>query len=156
LGLLTVLIGDAISFAIDLIKASDFGKTPEGQKVIAKLEALDAAGNIGFGASPGTRGTWDGTGIKVSDDYKSDPNGVASELVHEATHAVYLDEFPAAAPKPTIDEELRTNTNQLDLYEEQRKSGYRDPDLETRRNDRNRGKLRDNVRRRYPGYPEHL
>jgi hypothetical protein len=100
--------------------------------------------------------TWDGTRIKVGDVYNSDPNGVASDLVHEATHAVYLDEFPAARPKPTIDEELRTNTNQLDLYEEQRKSGYSDPDLETRRKDRKNGKLRDNVRRRYPGTPEHL
>ena len=39
-----VLITDAVSTAIDMIKASGFGKTPEGQKVIAKLDALDAAG----------------------------------------------------------------------------------------------------------------
>jgi hypothetical protein len=156
----TVLIGDAVSTAIDMIKASDFGKTPEGQKVIAKLEALDVAGQIRFSpvlSNPGYRGEWDSAaGITVHSNYSSDPNVVASELVHEATHAVYEDEFPASKLKLTIDEEMRTNINQLDFYEEQRNSGFRDPELETRREDRAAGNLRTNLRNRYPGVPEHL
>jgi uncharacterized Zn-binding protein involved in type VI secretion len=157
LGEQTVLIGDAMSMALDMIKASDFGKTPEGKKVIAKLEALDAAGQIQFGGDPANRGEWNAaTGIKVNPSYATDPNQVASELMHEGTHGLNEDEFPASKSKATIDEELRTNTNQLDLYEEQRRSGFRDPDLEQRRTDRANGKLRDNVRRRYPGTPEHL
>jgi hypothetical protein len=156
----TVLIGDAVSTAIDMIKASDFGKTPEGQKVIAKLEALGVAGKIQFSpvlSNPSYRGEWDGAaGITVHSNYSSDPNVVASELVHEATHAVYEDEFPASKGKLTIDEEMRTNINQLDFYEEQRNSGFRDPELETRREDRAAGNLRTNLRNRYPGVPEHL
>jgi hypothetical protein len=156
----TVLIGDAALAAIDLIKASDFGETPEGQKVIAKLDALNAAGKIRFLpvlSNPTYRGEWDGTvGITVHSNYISDPNVVASELVHEATHAVHEDEFPASKSKLTIDEEVRTNINQLDFYEEQRNSGFRDPDLETRRADRAAGTLRINLRKRYPGVPEHL
>ena len=160
MGAPTVLIGDAVSTAIDMIKASGFGKTPEGEKVIAKLEALDAAGKIQFLpvlSNPSYRGEWDGAaGITVHSDYSSDPNVVASELVHEATHAVYEDEFPASKSKLTIDEEVRTNINQLDFYEEQRSGGFRDPDLETRREDRAAGNLRTNLRHRYPGVPEHL
>jgi len=156
----TVLIGDAVSTAIEMIKASDFGKSPEGHKVLAELKALDAAGKIHFLSvlsNASNRGEWDGAaGITVHSNYSSDPNIVASELVHEATHAVYEDEFPASQSKLTIDEEVRTNINQLDFYEEQRKSGFRDPDLEIRRADRAAGNLRTNVRNRYPGVPEHL
>ena len=145
-----------VQAAIAAIKASDFGKTPEGQKVVAKIEALDKAGKIKFGSGPGTRGEWTGSEIKIGDDYKNDPEAIGSELVHEATHAVNEDELPASKKKATIDEEVRTNSNQLDYYEEQRKRGYRDPDLEERRNDRANGKLRDNVKKRYPKLPEHL
>jgi hypothetical protein len=156
----TVLIGDAASTAIDMIKASAFGKSPEGQKVIAKLDALAAAGKIRFLpvlSNPSYRGEWDDSvGITVHSNYSSDPNVVASELVHEATHAVHEDEFPASKLKLTIDEEVRANINQLDFYEEQRNSGFRDPDLEIRRADRAAGALRTTLRKRYPGAPEHL
>lgn len=108
-------------------------------------------------SNPNYGGEWDGAaGITLHTNYGSDPNVVASELVHEATHAVHEDEFPAAKSKLTIDEEVRTNINQLDFYEEQRHSGFRDPDLETRRADRAAGALRTNLRKRYPGVPEHL
>lgn len=145
-----------IAAAIDKIKASDFAKTDEGKKVVAKIDDLQKAGKIGFGAGPGTRGDWTGDKIRVGDDYKNNVDAIASELVHEATHAVNEDEFPESKKKLTIDEEMRTNTNQLDFYEEQRKGGFRDPELEDRRDDRSKGKLRDNVRSRYPGAPEHL
>src|SRR5262245_49845469 len=145
-----------IAAAIDKIKASDFAKTDAGKKVVAKIDDLQKAGKIGFGAGPGTRGDWTGDKIRVGDDYKDNVDAIASELVHEATHAVNEDEYPESKKKLTIDEEMRTNTNQLDFYEEQRKGGFRDPELEDRRDDRSKGKLRDNVRSRYPGAPEHL
>ncbi len=143
--------------AIENIKNSKFGKTPEGQKVIKKIEALEADGKIvseDLGES--TRGEWSDGKIKVGKAYEDDPDAVASELVHEATHAVNEDDFPASKTKLTIDEEMRTNENQLDYYEEQRAGGFRDPELEDRRNDRAAGKLRDNVRKRYPKSAEHL
>jgi hypothetical protein len=143
--------------AIEKIKNSNFGKTDEGKKVIKKIDDLDAAGKIK--AAPtgdASRGTWGDGEITVNCPYISDPDAIASELVHEATHAVNEDDFPASKSKLTIDEEMRTNTNQLDLYEEQRAGGFRDPELERRRNDRAAGKLRDNVRGRYPGTPESL
>lgn len=95
-------------------------------------------------------------GSEVNANFSADIDATASELVHEATHALHEDEYPASKRKITIDEEMRTNQNQLALYEDQRKGGFRDPELEQRRNDQANGKLRDNVRRRYPGTPEHL
>jgi len=143
--------------AIKKIKDSDFGKTEEGKKVIKKIDDLDKDGKIVSKSMAGhVRGAWSDGQIQVAEAYSNDPDAVASELVHEATHAVNEDDFPESKKKLTIDEEMRTNTNQLDFYEEQRKTGYRDPQLEKRRDDRADGKLRDNVRKRYPGAPEHL
>ncbi|OJY37620.1 MAG: hypothetical protein BGP06_01380 [Rhizobiales bacterium 65-9] len=143
--------------AIEKIKNSKFGQTEEGKKVIKKIEELDAAGKIkSTGMGENTRGEWGGGEIRVNNQYEDDPDAIASELVHEATHAVNEDEFPASKTKITVDEEMRTNENQLDFYEEQREDGFRDPELEDRRDDRADGKLRDNVRRRYPNAPEHL
>ena len=101
-------------------------------------------------------GKWAGGEIVINSKYKKNRNAIASELVHEATHALNEDDFPASKTKLTIDEEMRTNTNQLDLYQEQRKSGYRDPELERRRKARKDGTLRDDVRGRYPGSAESL
>jgi hypothetical protein len=147
---------ETVDKAIKLIEGSDFAKTGEGKKVLKKIKELDKAGKIEFQKMKGSRGKWDGKKVLVSDAYGKDPEATASELVHEATHALNEDELPKSKKKLTIDEEMRTNENQLDLYEEQRKRGYRDPELENRRKDRKKGKLRENVRRRYPGTPEHL
>ena len=126
--------------------------------MIKKLEDLDKAGKIGYEkqSNPRIRGSWGGGKISVNDVYKGDTDATASELVHEATHAVNEDEFPASKTKITIDEELRTNQNQVAFYKEQRKEGYRDSDLERRLDAREKGTLRDDVRSRYPGVPESL
>lgn len=143
--------------AITSIKGSSFATTEEGKKVVSKIEELNTSGKIKFESmSPSTRGKWSGSEIVVNANFSGDVDATASELVHEATHALHEDEFPASKTKITIDEEMRTNENQLALYEDQRKGGFRDPELEQRRNDQANGKLRDNVRRRYPGTPEHL
>jgi hypothetical protein len=90
----------------------------------------------------------------VNNRYNRDPEATASELVHEATHEMEDEDHPLAI-RNSIDEEEHTNNNQLDYYEEQRKRGFRDPKLEERRTDRQKGTLRDNIRRRYPDAPEH-
>ncbi len=147
-----------IDQAIALIEAGDFGKTEEGKKVLANIYKLNREGKINFRnyGDDGTRGEWTGSEINVDQNYNRDPESTASELVHEATHNLNEDENPAAKSKNTIDEEMRTNENQLDLYEEQRDRGYRDPELERRRRARADGTLRDDVRGRYPELGEHL
>jgi len=143
--------------AINNIKASDFAKTEEGKKVVKKIEALQKDGKIEHASLAGTkRGEWNGSKIRASDKYKDDPDATASELVHEATHALNEDEHPASKTKNTIDEEMRTNDNQLDYYETQRAGGFRDPELERRKGLRKDGKLRDDVKSRYPTLAEHL
>jgi hypothetical protein len=142
--------------AIGNIKNSQFGQTAEGKNVVAKIEELDNAGKIKSGAlGANVRGTWGNGEITVNSNYDNDPNKIASELVHEATHAVHREGLPASTPN-TIDEEMRTNKNQLALYEEQRRGGFIDTELEKRRTDQAAGKLRDNVKSRYPNIPEHL
>jgi len=143
--------------AMEIVSNSAFAKTAEGKNVIKKINELKKAAKIKckkLGAN--TRGEWSGGEIVINSIYKKNRNAIASELVHEATHALNEDDFPASKTKMTIDEEMRTNTNQLDLYAEQRKSGYRDPELERRRKARKKGTLRDDVRSRYPGSAESL
>src|SRR5277367_116796 len=143
--------------AMQIVSNSAFAKTTEGKNVLKKIKELKKAGKIEFKRLDGnTRGKWSGGEIVINSKYKKNRNAIASELVHEATHALNEDDFPASKTKLTIDEEMRTNTNQLDLYQEQRKSGYRDPELERRRKARKDGTLRDDVRGRYPGSAESL
>lgn len=145
---------ETIDQAIENIKASPFGQTPEGRRVIAKIEQLRREGKIRFAdLGPSIRGQSGSDGITANTTYNRDPQGTASELVHEATHQLDDDDYPGKTGN-SIDEEERTNTNQLDLYESQRRGGYRDPDLELRRADRLNGRLRDNIRGRYPTSPE--
>jgi hypothetical protein len=152
---------DNISRAIDIIRNSKFAKTEEGQKVLKRIEEINNSGRIKFEEYKEEnglikRGTYNPKKQKIGINIKrkNDPDFIASELVHEATHSIWRDKD--ARIKVTIDEEMKTNENQLALYEEQREKGYKDFSLEDRRDDFKEGKLRDNVRRRYPGIPENL
>lgn len=146
----------ALDDAIAIIEKSEWAKTEEGKKVLAKVKQLDKDGKIVFSdLGDNTRGAWSDGKIKLRKD-STDPDLMASELVHEATHAVNEDELPRSKTKLTIDEEMRTNTNQLDLYKEQKKNGWNDPELDRRQRKREKGRLRDDVRKRYPGTPEQL
>lgn len=145
---------EALEDAMNLIRVSKFAKTAEGQKVLAKLEQMKRDGKINFKHfDGGRRGESGGGEISLSDRLDRNPDATASGLVHEDTHALADDEhvFPH---RNTIDEEMRTHTNQNNFYEEQRDE-FRDPALERRRAAVADGTLRDDIRRRYPDIPEH-
>jgi hypothetical protein len=144
---------ETIAEAMRLIRTSEFAKTPKGREVLRKLEEMLKSGHIRF-SKTSNRGELAPPNIVVSDIYNRDPQETASELVHEGTHALRR-EHDIIQPKNSIDEEVDTNTTQLDFYEEQRSDGFRDRDLEGRRDVRAEGRLREDVRRRYPGAPEH-
>lgn len=165
----TVLIGGAVEVrlpapttdaetlmqAMFRIRNSAFAQTAEGQLVVARLTTMYNAGDLYFhpmGAN--TTGSWNNgrQDIRVNDGRNRDVDATASTLVHEGTHGVDFDQHGVSR---SIDEEVRTNNNQLDFYEEQRGRGYRNAEQERRRTARNNGTLRDDVRGRYPGNPEH-
>ncbi len=139
---------DRIQEAIEKIRKSAFAQTDEGKKVLAKT------GQIKFARmNRSTRGSWNRGTTIINDEYKDDPEAIASEIVYAATHAVHEDEFPASRTTPTLEEEMRSTQNQLAFYEEQRKSGFRDPELEDRRIDRAKVAERDRATTRSPGTP---
>jgi uncharacterized Zn-binding protein involved in type VI secretion len=162
-GFAMVLIGGAtpptsdaetIEDAIDLIRTSDFAKTAEGQKVLARLENMQKEGDISYQRDDPHRGEYKNDDkISLSDDYNRDPQGTASELVHEGTHAVAADEDAWPSHKNSIDEEMRTNTNQNNFYQEQRNE-YQSDELDRRSQAAADGTLRDDIRGRYPKTPE--
>lgn len=143
-----------VQTAIQNIKNSDWAKTPDGQAVVAKIDASTIAG----AALPaGTRGDWNGATGTIqynSTRYGSNVDAIASELVHEASHGVYEDRNPASKTGGnTLTEERFTNTNQLDYYSEQKKknAAFSDPDLDKRQKDRAAGNLDANIQSRYNG-----
>lgn len=147
---------DPVQEAIDDLEKSDFAKTPEGQRVLEKIKEKQAQGKIKLEKLPdNVRGAYDGNNLIVNSKFSSNPDAIGSELVHEASHDIYDQTVPGAKNTKSIDEELFTNTNQLNYYIEQKKHGYVDPQLELRLIDMKDGKLRDNVKKRYPTYAEH-
>jgi uncharacterized Zn-binding protein involved in type VI secretion len=153
---------DAIQMAMDQIRASDFAKWDKGKEVLAKLEQLQKDGKIGFSdlteldtKTEDAQATWkkaEGQ-LLVDRSINRSPDSIASELVHEGSHAVDTDKYGPDAGT-TIDQETQTNRNQLDFYNEQRQAGYYDGEQERRRLVPS---LRDDVGERYRklGYPEH-
>lgn len=158
---------ETLNRAMNHIRTSEFAKTEEGKKVLAKLEEFHKNGRIrfqklgpglggGFGAKEGPLPLLTGDAsdeISVSEAYARDPDSTASELVHEGTHGAAAEEV--GAHPNTIDEEMRTNSNQLDFYDEQRQAGHSDEALDAREDWRKRGVLREQLPAFYPDAEEH-
>jgi hypothetical protein len=145
----------AVNDALGLIGNSNFAKTAEGQKVLLKSLTLDRTGNIDIkDLGGGIRGQWGSGKITVDDQFAGSAAGIATEIVHEATHAVDDNDYPGKVY--SIDEEMRTNTNQIAFYKEVNKSeGYTDAEMDRRINNPVGGSLRSDIRDRYPTLPEH-
>jgi HK97 family phage portal protein len=154
-----------IENAIAQIKNSKFGKTKAGKYVTDKVERLHKAGKIVIADTTDAsgsrlRGKWDDkVGVLTVDmTMAGHVNDIASELVHEATHSLLSDEYKRTNRKPggnSIEQEALTNGYQLQLYREQRK--YRknkDLELERRLEESNKGKLSQDIRKRYATAPQ--
>ena len=104
------------------------------------------------------RGQYDNSSgiLTIGTEKAAHVNDIASELVHEAAHALLSAEYARTNRQPggnSIEQETLTNGYQLQLYREQRK--YRtDEELEKRLRASNKGKLRQNIRSRYAAAPE--
>ena len=95
--------------------------------------------------------------IRYNSKYYKNPEAIASELIHEASHAVYGEDNPRSTGN-SVAQEVYTNTNQLRFYEERTLDNpdYSDKELSERLVDMLDGKLKDNIRRRYgPDFPEY-
>ena len=147
-----------IENALAQIRVSKFGRTQAGQYVIEKIERLHKSGKVKIADLGGARGKRTSAGeIFVDFSMAKDVNWLASELVHEATHDLLSDEYRRTKREPngnSIEQELLTNGYQLQLYREQRKYGRPDRELEERLSASNTGKLRTNIRKRYPTAPD--
>jgi hypothetical protein len=107
---------------IQLVADSPFKDTAEGREIIALLKRLNKSRDIVYADTNGARGEWDGTTIRVSQDFAGKMFPTAIELVHEATHALWRQKHPAKSRnaadirKESIDDELHAQTNQLNMY----------------------------------------
>jgi uncharacterized Zn-binding protein involved in type VI secretion len=97
------------------IRNSDYGRTEEGQAMVALLEKKLSEGNLRFGDLPPGQGGLHKDGvITIDDENPDDVDGTAQTMVHEGKHA----------QDPT-NLELTAHEEQNKLYEEQRNQGYR-------------------------------
>ena len=139
---------------INTIAASPFAKTPEGKEIVKLLRELFKSGNIRYGQTlDGSRGDWDGTTIRVNEDYRGIAYRTIPELVHEATHALWRKKNKTAPKdekdkwKADIDDELHARENQLIMYTHLRdKLGWpKDSLMEMRLERQKNGTLRQTI-----------
>ena len=138
---------------IDKIASSPFGSTPEGKKIVGLLRRLNDGGNIVYGGNlHNTRGDWDGKVIRIDEAYRSSSYRTITELVHEATHALWRKTHPlsksgtTASANDDIDDELHARENQLIMYQYLRdQGGPEDAELEIRLQRQRAGTLRQSI-----------
>ncbi len=125
-----------------------------------RIEAVDKAGKPHYAISKEGRVEAVGEPGKPTllarprlDKPGDDPIALALYLVWEGSHGVYRDEHPGTKGN-SVAEELFANTNQLDFYEEMRAKGNFDRELERRRTARLAGRLREDLKSRYPDLPD--
>lgn len=148
---------ETIAQAMFRVKTSRFAQTDEGRRLVDKLEDVYGANNVVYVDDDTIRGRWAQGGVlqvNGNNGRNRDPEFTASELVHEGTHGLDREEHGHEGRSNSIDEEVRTNNNQLDFYEEQQERGYNDPTLNNRAEERNNNNLRGDLRDRYPDAPE--
>jgi hypothetical protein len=162
------MTGDSALFhgAIELIETSPFATTREGKAIVALLYALNAEGKIVYAAPPegagedadGERGSWDGSVLSVSENFRNSWHKTVVELAHEGTHAWWssahkLPEDATAERRmnANIDEETKAQENQLAMYAwmTKEKKMREDALLEIRLERKRKGTLRSTIEARF-------
>lgn len=116
---------DHVAEAIEKIRQSTFGQGEEGRRVLANLPTIAFAP-----MKAPARTAWAPGTLTISERLKENVDAIASEIVHGA--------LLAGRAGPSGDAR-RGRLRQLEFYEEQRALGFRDPELEQRRRDRETG-----------------
>jgi hypothetical protein len=144
-----------LEFDIGTIDQSPFGHTPDGQRIVAFLRALNAKDEIVYGDTDGDRGGWDGQTLTINREFYGKGGPTITELVHEASHALWGRDHPRAkgvrqTAKEAADDEYRAEKNQLAIYAWLKNvKGYpADATLDQRLEQEARGTLRTAIGRR--------
>lgn len=141
---------------IERIGRSPFGRKPEGQRIVKRLNTLLRGGHILYEPmGEGVRGGWDGTDIVINAEFRQDLRKTISELVHEGTHAAEKSVHPSGRIqkdrfKSVVDDEMRAVENQLEIYRYLKSSwGFEDAVLEERLRRQAAGTLRATVEQQF-------
>jgi len=138
-------------YDIDQIEKADIPGFKNKGLIIAQLRSLNRDFKIQYGGNLETsRGDWDGSTIRISDNYRGKSYPTMIELVHEGTHALTTKQKSTRAGNAKTmsnsDEELQSQQNQLLMYAYLRDSkGYEDETMEQRLRDLNSGKLKRDI-----------
>lgn len=140
-------------YDIDIIAKSPFGRTREGKEIVTLLRSLNERGDIEYGKNlDGSRGDWDGKTIRVSEDFRGIAFRTITELVHEASHALWRKNHAVSTDaverrKNDVDDELHARENQLVIYKylKETKQWPEDIELERRLKQQADGTLRQSV-----------
>ncbi len=107
---------------VDLIAGAPFGKTDAGRRIVEALRGYLGTKNILYGGTlEGSRADWDGTTIRVDDNFRARAVQTLVELVHEGSHVVWRKDHPkptdkVAAHKDDVADETVARANQLAFY----------------------------------------
>lgn len=137
--------------AIQIIENSQYAKAGNGADILAKLQEAQAAGKIKKSMEMGDKlgvARIEDSVIGLPDDI-SDPNLVASVLVHEGAHIVDFDTH-VEEYEHTLWDEIAAHEEQLEFYKEQKENGFSNQKLDDILTAQKNGMLEENVRSRYP------
>lgn len=142
-----------ITYDIDVISDSPFGKTAEGKDIVKRLRSLNSRGKVAYGGNmDGTRGDWDGQIIRIDERFRGNAFRTITELVHEASHARWRSGHPlvkgqVSSLKGNVDDELRARENQLIIYKylKEKKGCPEDIELELRLRQQAAGTMRQSI-----------
>ena len=142
-----------ITYDIQVIGSSQFGKTREGKEIVVLLNRLHRNGNIAYGntSEDDGRGFCDGQNITVNGDFRENLCSTSATLVHEGSHALWRKKHPkpdgkdkSKLFKDAVEDELHAQENELVIYTwlKNNKGCSDDFVLETRLKRNNNGTLR--------------
>lgn len=142
-----------ITYDIQVIGSSQFGKTREGKEIVVLLNRLHRNGTIAYGTTSEDdgRGSWDGQNITVNGDFRENLCSTSATLVHEGSHALWRKKHPkpdgkdkSKLFKDAVEDELHAQENELVIYTwlKNNKGCSDDFVLETRLKRNNNGTLR--------------
>jgi hypothetical protein len=140
---------------IEYVATSNFGKTPDGQKIVNVLRRFAAENNITYGETEDNRAFVDSQ-ITINKNYYGNICKTVTALVHEGSHLVWRASHPVSKERPesigdAIENELYAQMNELKMYKwmkDVKKLCVADPELELRLERLTRGTLRSVIETR--------
>jgi hypothetical protein len=143
------------TYDIDEIEKARIPDLKDKAAIVAELRSLNENFLIQYGETLNdSRGDWDGSIIRINENYDGKIYPTMIELVHEGTHALTTKQNSGKGGKAkktsNAEEELQSQKNQLLMYVYLRDTKkYEDPEMDQRLQNLSNGTLKKNLEEKF-------